>query len=234
MNTDNSFALRSLWEFFETTQFADQFFFVDACRDVPPWGEGAEFELGRWTCRERDPGTPPVQQFILYATSPKLRAQEVREKAGEEHGAFTAAVLAGLTGAGSAKAWSWSQQSYEVRWERLASYVKNRVEREKRKVADAAAGELLQIPQDTGSRGVAPRPRRRHRVLSPRRVPEGAPRGPARSRDGVPDRGRPRPRRARGRRGRPGRLRREVGRLLPAAGHVRAAGGRAEARGPGG
>jgi len=49
INTDNSIALRSLWEYFETTQFADQFFFVDACRNVPPWGEGAEFELGRWT-----------------------------------------------------------------------------------------------------------------------------------------------------------------------------------------
>ena len=39
--TDHSIALRSLWEFFETTQFDDQFLFVDACRNVPPWGEGA-------------------------------------------------------------------------------------------------------------------------------------------------------------------------------------------------
>ena len=44
-----SLALRSLWEFFDTTQFDDQFLFVDACRNVPPWGQGAEFELGRWT-----------------------------------------------------------------------------------------------------------------------------------------------------------------------------------------
>ena len=30
-----------------------------------------EFEIGRWTLpRTRDPGPPPVQQFILYATSP--------------------------------------------------------------------------------------------------------------------------------------------------------------------
>jgi hypothetical protein len=160
INTDHSIALRSLWEFFETTQFDDQFLFVDACRNVPPWGEGAEFTLGSWTLpRSRDPGVPPVQQFILYATSPKLRAVEVRETEGEEHGAFTAALLAGLRGAGAAKAWSWERNCYEVRWERLADYVKMRIQEEARKVAETPGGALLQIPQDTGSRGVAGRPR---------------------------------------------------------------------------
>ena len=160
INTDNSIALRSLWEYFETTQFEDQFFFVDACRNVPPWGEGAEFELGRWTLpRSRDPGLPPVQQFILYATSPKLKATEVRDVPGEEHGAFTAALLDGARGAGAAKAWSWERRCYEVRWERLADYVKKRVESEKRQVAESAEGALLQIPQDSGSRGVAGRER---------------------------------------------------------------------------
>jgi len=160
INTDNSIALRSLWEYFETTQFADQFFFVDACRNVPPWGEGAEFELGRWTLpRSRDPGMSPVQQFILYATSPKLKATEVRDVPGEEHGAFTAALLDGVRGAGPAKAWSWERRCYEVRWERFADYVKRRVEREKRQVAESEQGALLQIPQDSGSRGVADRER---------------------------------------------------------------------------
>ena len=160
VNTDHSIALRSLWEFFETTQFDDQFFFVDACRNVPPWGEGAEFELGRWTLpRTRDPGMPPVQQFILYATSPKLKATEVRDEPGEEHGAFTAALLDGLRGAGAAKAWSWERQCYEVRWERLADYVKKRVETRGAQGRRDAEGALLQIPQDTGSRGVAGRER---------------------------------------------------------------------------
>ena len=158
--TDNSIALRSLWEYLETTQFEDQFLFVDACRDVPPWGDGAEFELGRWTLpRSRAPGLPPVQQFILYATSPKLKAAEVRDTPGAEHGAFTAALLDGLRGVGAAKAWSWQRQGYEVRWERLAEYVKRRVEAEKRAVMDTPTGPLLQIPQDTGSRGVADRER---------------------------------------------------------------------------
>src|SRR5829696_2767430 len=149
VNTDNSIALRSLWEFFETTQFSDQFFFVDACRDVPEW-DREEFEIGRWTLpRSRDPGTPPVQQFILYATSPRLKAAEDRGEQGNEHGAFTGALLDGLRGTGAAKAWSWERECYEVRWERLADYVKSRVEQEAHAVGDTPAGKLVQIPQDT-------------------------------------------------------------------------------------
>ena len=157
VNTDHSIALRSLWEFFETTQFRDQFFFVDACRNVPPW-EKHEFEIGRWTLpRSRDPGTPPVQQFILYATSPGLRAVEVRDVPGAEHGAFTRALLDGLGGDGAAKAWSWERENYEIRWDRLVDYVRKRVEAEKREAGDAAGP--LQVPQDTGSRGVPGRDR---------------------------------------------------------------------------
>jgi uncharacterized caspase-like protein len=157
VNTDHSIALRSLWEFFETTQFRDQFFFVDACRNVPPW-EKHEFEIGRWTLpRSRDPGTPPVQQFILYATSPGLKAIEVRDVPGAEHGAFTRALLDGLGGDGAAKAWSWEREYYEVRWDRLVDYVRKRVEAEKRIAGDAAG--LLQVPQDAGSRGVPGRDR---------------------------------------------------------------------------
>lgn len=157
VNTDHSIALRSLWEFFETTQFRDQFFFVDACRNVPPWEEH-EFEIGRWTLpRSRDPGKPPVQQFILYATSPGLKANEIRDVPGAEHGAFTKALLEGLGGDATAKAWSWERECYEVRWERLVNYVRKRVEAEKREAGDAAG--LLQVPQDAGSRGVPGRER---------------------------------------------------------------------------
>ena len=149
VNTDHSIALRSLWEFFETTQFRDQFFFVDACRNVPRW-EQDEFEIGRWTLpRSRDPGKPPVQQFILYATSPGLKAVEVRDVPGAEHGAFTGALLDGLNGDAAAKAWSWERECYEVRWERLVDYVRGRVEAEKREAGDAAG--LLQVPQDAGT-----------------------------------------------------------------------------------
>ena len=157
VNTDNSIALRSLWEFFETTQFRDQFFFVDACRNIP-W-ENREFEIGRWTLpRARDPGLDPVQQFILYATSPGLTAAESGEF-GNEQGAFTGALLAGLAGTDFAKAWSWERSCYEVRWERLADYVKQKLESEKRPAGGAPGVPLIQVPQDAGSRGVAGRDR---------------------------------------------------------------------------
>ena len=157
VNTDNSIALRSLWEFFETTQFRDQFFFVDACRNIP-W-ENREFEIGRWTLpRARDPGLDPVQQFILYATSPGLTAAESGEW-GDEHGAFTGALLHALAGADFAKAWSWERSCYEVRWERLADYVKKQLESEKHPANGSSGKPLIQVPQDAGSRGVAGRDR---------------------------------------------------------------------------
>jgi hypothetical protein len=155
--TTNSLALRSLWEFFETVQFQDQFFFVDACRNIP-W-ENVEFEVGRWPLpRKRDPGLPPAQQFILYATSPGLRAQELQE-AGNERGAFTEVLLDGLRGKAKAKAWSSETQNYQVRWERLVDYVKSELEARRLNVAKGLAQDVFQIPQDTGARGVAGRER---------------------------------------------------------------------------
>jgi hypothetical protein len=155
--TINSLALRSLWEFLETTEFQDQFLFVDACRNIP-W-ENVEFEVGRWPRpRRRDPGLPPTQQYILYATSPGLKARELRE-AGNERGAFTEALLDGLKGAGSAKAWSDARERYEVRWERLVDYVKTTLDERRLSVGGGLAQDVFQIPQDSGTRGVAGRQR---------------------------------------------------------------------------
>ena len=155
--TTNSLALRSLWEFFETVQFQDQFFFVDACRNIP-W-ENVEFEVGRWPLpRKRDPGLPPAQQFILYATSPGLRAQELQE-AGNERGAFTEVLLDGLGGKSKAKAWSSEKQNYQVRWDRLVDYVKNELQDRRVAVGQGVAQDVFQIPQDTGAHGVAGRER---------------------------------------------------------------------------
>jgi caspase domain-containing protein len=155
--TTNSLALRSLWEFFETVQFQDQFFFVDACRNIP-W-ENVEFEVGRWPLpRKRDPGLPPAQQFILYATSPGLRSLEHQE-AGNERGAFTEVLLDGLRGKSKAKAWSSDKQNYQVRWERLVDYVKNELEERRLAVGQGVAQDVFQIPQDTGAHGVAGRER---------------------------------------------------------------------------
>lgn len=155
--TTNSLALRSLWEFFETVQFQDQFFFVDACRNIP-W-DNVEFEVGRWPLpRKRDPGMPPTQQFILYATSPGLRAQELQE-AGNERGAFTEVLLHGLQGTGKAKAWSSDNQNYQVRWDRLVDYVKGELEARRLAVPAGVAQDVFQIPQDAGAHGVGGRER---------------------------------------------------------------------------
>jgi Caspase domain len=169
LHTDHTLAVRSLTEFFETTQFRDQVFFVDACRNAP---RRNELEIGRWPVpRRRDPGQPPVQQFILYATSPGLTAAELGWP-GEAVGAFTEVLMAGLAGDGRAKAWSWERNRYEVRWERLATYVNTEMASRKlpTKPPPGTPRESwpIQIPQDAGSRGVAGRDRDPVLALIPR------------------------------------------------------------------
>lgn len=156
LHTDHSLAFRSIAEYFETTAFADQFFFVDACRNMP-WTD-RELAIGCWPIpRWRNPGAPPVQQFILYATSPGRTAAEVGWP-DEAEGAFTSTLLKGLAGTDNAKAWYWPRNGYEVRWERLASFIHNRMSAERPpNVPERNWG--VQIPQDTGTRGVAGRDR---------------------------------------------------------------------------
>jgi hypothetical protein len=158
LHTDHSLAVRSIAEYFETTSFADQFLFIDACRNVP-WAD-REFEIGRWPVpRRRDPGAQPVQQFILYATSPGRTAAELGWP-GEARGAFTGTLLEGLAGAEDAKAWSWERNCYEVRWERLASFVNRKLRQRADRPPEVPARDWpVQIPQDTGARGVADRDR---------------------------------------------------------------------------
>ena len=153
---EHSLAIRSVLEYFETVQFADQFFFIDACRNAPK----QDFEIGRWPIpRRRDPGKPPVQQFVLYATSPGLTAaQDTWEGIGE----FTKVLKEGLF-EGYAKAWSWDRNCYEVRWEKLATYIKDAMEAAKVATKPGHTpppeGWPIQVPQDTGSRGVEGRQR---------------------------------------------------------------------------
>jgi caspase domain-containing protein len=151
---DETIAVRSITEFFETTQFADQFFFIDACRTKP---QKTAFEIGSWPIpRRRDPGQPPAQQFILYATSPGREAMQLGW-AEESLSAFSDVLMRGLRGAGAAKAWSWERSCYEVRWEALATYVKTQMERRRNQPDEGSR--TIQVPQDGGSRGVEGRDR---------------------------------------------------------------------------
>jgi len=162
VHPDHSLAVRSLTEYFETTQFRDQIFFIDACRDVP-WKD-REYEIGRWPIpRRREPGQPPAQQFILQATAPLRTAAEVGWP-GEAVGAFTDVLMEGLNGKDNAKAWSWERTCYEVRWEKLATYIRDAMKLrqvETRPTGESApeGGWPIQIPQDSGVRGVEDRDR---------------------------------------------------------------------------
>lgn len=151
---DNSWSLRSLWEYFATFQFDDQFLFVDACRNAP---RIQEVRIGHWPRpRQRDVGSPCAQQLILYATSPGLRAAEIADEPGNERAAFTEMLLCGLRGAGRAKTFDSAAQEYVVRWDALADYVIDRMEDLKKDVAEGAK-QLIQIPQRAGTQGVAGR-----------------------------------------------------------------------------
>ena len=155
-HSDNSFTLRSLFEYLQTTQFANQFLFIDACRNTP-----FEHELvpGQWSLpRRRDPGQPPVQQFILYATSPGLTAVEYSHKAGEERGAFTEVLLKGLHGHGPAKSWCPGTTNYNVRWDGLVNFIMAEMRDRRLHVGQARDRELFQIPQQDGARGEDPNP----------------------------------------------------------------------------
>jgi hypothetical protein len=165
---DQTIAVRSIAEFFETTQFQDQFFFIDACRSPL---RRSESQIGAWPIpRRRNPGQPPVQQFIFYATSPGLTAGEPGWP--DELSAFTQVLMHGLAGVGQAKAWSWERNTYEVRWERLATYVKEEMEKKrlptKRPPEMPQDGWPFQIPQDVGTRGVANRDRDARLAIVPR------------------------------------------------------------------
>lgn len=147
-----SIGLWSLIRRMQATQFRDQFFTIDACRNIPWQGE---YVTGSWPWVEkRNPALPAVTQFVFYATSPGVTAAEVGE-AGNERGAFTTALLEGLRGQGEAKAWDSVSAEYVVRVDRLFDYVTARLKERQVLVESEAASRLIQIPRLGGERGGA-------------------------------------------------------------------------------
>jgi Caspase domain len=167
--TENSVGLQSLFDYFKTTQFQEQFFFIDACRNIP-W-EGQDINVGRMPSRSLTPGLPEPLQYRLYATSDGVRAAEIGE-AGNEGGVFTQFLLAGLGGAGKAKAWKVDVDEYVVTVDRLFAFVKEEVVRKKIDVSRQAnqttgglqggpaagfdAARFIQVPQGDGGFGTNP------------------------------------------------------------------------------
>jgi hypothetical protein len=142
-DTTLSLGLRSLLERLQATAFRDQFIFIDACRDTPLKGE---LEMGVIP-RPRVPRArhPDIQQFVIHATSRRRQALAITD----EGGFFTRALLGGLAGEGTAKAWDANTHEYVVRFDRLFQYVSQRVRTELRSVELAD----LQAPQRLGQQG---------------------------------------------------------------------------------
>lgn len=147
--TTKSLSLRSILEYFGATQLREQFFFIDACRNIP-W-EG-DFRIGYMPSpMRRAPGKAAVQQFVFYATSPGVKAAESTQ-VGDEQGAFTGILLKGLEGNGNAKVWNFSTDEYLVKVNRLFDHLVT--EMEKKKVLVGKAGsDLFQVPRLGGERG---------------------------------------------------------------------------------
>jgi uncharacterized caspase-like protein len=144
--TDNSIEYESILDFFKATQFREQYFFFDSCRNIP-WED--EFVMGRLTRpRKPDAAAPPVQQFVCYATAPLQRAAE---NPGFEGGAFTQELLLGLRGQGAAKSWDGAAGAYVVTWEKLFKYVEAAIEAKRIEVGTAPG--VIQTPRQSGERG---------------------------------------------------------------------------------
>lgn len=117
--TANSLGVRALLAQLQAFNFADQFVFIDACRDMP---FVEPFRIGsidrpvrpRGGLRRRVP-----QQFVMLATSPGRRSTSSALLGG----AFTGTLLRGLGGEGSAKRWDDDTQEYVVRFVELFEHV---------------------------------------------------------------------------------------------------------------
>lgn len=153
LDQNRSISLRSIVEVLNTTQFKEQFFFIDACRNIP-W-EDDDFLMGdlTWRRKRRDPNLPPINQFVFKSTSQGVKAAEIQE-ANKANGIFTEILLDGLTkGIGEAKVWDIHRKQYVVRFNRLVQFLKNEINNRKQKLGNTTlASQLIQEPRLDGER----------------------------------------------------------------------------------
>jgi len=144
--TTNSLSVPSLLERFQATRFQEQFFFIDACRNIP----FDDARVGQIP-RPKLPVPPVSPQYVMCATQAGVKAQEVG-RPGDETGAFTTALLRGLRGEGAAKAWDAESEQYVVRWSRLFNAVHAEVEERRLRADQQPGGPLIQAPRESGER----------------------------------------------------------------------------------
>jgi hypothetical protein len=138
--TDQALSLRSIQEIFKGTAFRQEFFIVDACRNLP-WEE--DYRISDYP-RPRKPMRPVPPQWVMLATSPGTKAIEINEQ-----GAFTEALLDGLKGDGPAKDWDDDAQEYVLRWDHIFTHVGQVIEQ---RALPAGEGQI-QAPRKTGEHG---------------------------------------------------------------------------------
>jgi hypothetical protein len=143
----NSFALPSLYELFQGTEFKQQFFFVDACRNL---AFDTDKRLSDYP-NPRKPLAPVSPQYIMYATQPGVKSLEVLVP-GNERGVFTTTLLEGLKGKSAAKFWDTQNGDYVVRWRSLFKHVESTIIAMKL-AATPGPTPLIQEPRQLGEQG---------------------------------------------------------------------------------
>lgn len=121
---------------------ADQFFFIDACRDFlrEDFEPGVAPVASRWKGPSSQNAAQRRAQYLLYATSPGGRALEAGQ------GVFGRTLLQGLKGHPGALVWSHREHRYELRFSQLAEYVRTQVEDQVKRLG-GAWHQYLQLPE---------------------------------------------------------------------------------------
>lgn len=147
-----SITVESILEAFKASAFDLQFFFIDACRDVPFPGK---FTPSRFSPQPDIKDKRAVEQFVYLATSQGAAAREDGEE-GSEQGAFTSSLLRGLGGAGSAKKYNALEDAYEVTADSLRDYVVAEVKHSIEAIDDPEERALVRPPVLRGQRSTNP------------------------------------------------------------------------------
>jgi len=145
--TMKAIRLRAIREQFLASSLTPQFFFVDACRNLPFDGEVNFSGMDRPAAPDYSHGFP--DQLQCCAAQPGGKAYQTGGS-GEELGAFTGALLRGLAGEGAAKRFDPAEEVYVVRFDQLHAATEKTVQ----EVVDQAVKDrmlsdpsLVQLPK---------------------------------------------------------------------------------------
>lgn len=146
LHTDRAVSFRSIHDYLLAAQFAEQFYIVDACRNVLALDHKYRIsdlpQVG-----EPDFTQPSPAQYRLFSTSPGLKSVELQDKPGDERGAFTEILLSGLQGEGKAKLYDPNSNEYVVRVDRLFAYVEGKVLQKKLDISPDPSRPIFQKPE---------------------------------------------------------------------------------------